>query len=100
MPSCTTLDDPGDTDCGFTAEMRIQWSELRITANLGDVMPADLLSVDHDGNPGALYDDPGTEFSKLSWDGDGNVDTSGRSLTLLNICDRWPCIWLPSILKE
>jgi hypothetical protein len=99
LPPCTTLDDSSGTDCGFAAEMRIQWSRLRIAANLGDVMPTDLLSVDHDGNPGAPYDDPGTEFSKLSWDGDNSVDTSGRSLTLVSVCDLWPCIWLPAILK-
>ncbi len=99
LPSCTTLDNSSDTDCGFTVEMRIQWSQVRITANLNDVLPTDLLSVDHDGNPGAPYDDPGTGFSKLSWDGDNSVDTTGRSLTLVSVCDQWPCIWLPVVLK-
>jgi hypothetical protein len=82
LPSCTTLDFDGDTDCGFTVEMRIQWGNLHATANVDDVIPADFLSVDHDGNPTKPYNDPNTEFSKLSWDGDGSVDTSGRSLTL------------------
>jgi hypothetical protein len=82
LPPCTTLNNPSDADCGYTVEMRIQWSKARITANAGDVIPTDFLSVDHDGNPGAPYDDPGTEFSKLSWDGDGGVDTTGRSITL------------------
>ena len=99
LPSCTTLNIVTGTDCGFTVEMRIAWSKLRITANTGDVLPADLLSVDHDLNPGAPYDDPGTEFSKLSWDGDSNVDTSGRSLTLVWLCDRWPCVFLPAVFK-
>ena len=99
IPSCTKPNDEYGIDCGFTAEMRILWSKLRITANVGDVLPADMLSVDHDGNPGAPYNDPGTEFSKLSWDGDNNVDTSGRSLTLVRLCDRWPCVFLPAVVK-
>jgi len=99
LPSCTTLNDPGDADCGYTVEMRIQWSKVRITANAGDVIPTDFLSVDHDGNPGAPHNDPGTEFSKLSWDGDGNVDTTGRSITLVSHCGRCHCVWLPIILK-
>ncbi|GEM_PF-1235626 len=82
LPDRTTLDEPGNADCGYTVEMRIQWSEARITANAGDMIPTDFLSVDHDGNPGAPYDDPATEFSKLSWDGDSRVDTTGRSITL------------------
>ncbi|MCP4541537.1 MAG: DUF11 domain-containing protein [Chloroflexi bacterium] len=89
VPACTTLNNSNDIDCGFTVEMRIRWSELHITANADDVMPTDFVSVDHDGNPGAPYDDPGTEFSKLSWDGDGNANTFGRSLMLrgTTVCD-------------
>lgn len=97
-PECTTLDDTEDNDCEYTVEMRIHWTRARITANAGDVLPTDLLSVDHDGNPGAPYTQ--TEFSKLSWDGDSSVDTSGRSLSLVDFCDQWPCIWLPVISKE
>jgi hypothetical protein len=96
---CTSLDDPGDADCGYTVEMRIQWSKVRITANAGDAIPTDFLSVDHDGNPGAPYNDPGTEFSKLSWDGDGSVETTGRSITLVNHCGQCWCVWLPIVLK-
>ena len=81
LPPCTTLDETGDTDCGYTVEMRIRWARARITANGGDIVPADLLSVDHDGYPGGAWDDPGTLFSKVSWDGDASVETTGRSLT-------------------
>jgi len=97
LPDCTTLDDPGDADCGYMVEVRIQWLEVPISANAGDVIPTDLLSVDHDGNPGAPYTD--TEFSKLSWDGDGNVETTGRSITLVSHCGRCSCVWLPIVLK-
>jgi hypothetical protein len=97
LPSCTTLDTQSDTDCGYTAEMRIQWSKARITANACDVVPTDLLSVDHDGNPGAPYTN--TEFSKLFWDGDGSVETTGRSITLVSHCGQCHCIWLPIILR-
>ncbi len=97
LPSGTTLDNLSDTDRGYTVEMRIQWSKARITANACDVIPTDFLSVDHDGNPGAPYTD--TEFSKLSWDSDGNVDTTGRSITLVGHCGQCHCLWLPIILK-
>jgi hypothetical protein len=100
LPNRTTLDEPGDDDCGYTVEMRIQWSEVSISANVDEVIPTDFLSVDHDGNPGAPYDDPSLEFSKISWDGDGSVDTTDRSLTLANNCGQCPCIVrLPIILK-
>ena len=89
LPDCTTLDNTGDADCGYTVEMRIQWSEARITANAGDMIPTDFLSVDHDGNPGTPYDDPATEFSKLSWDGDSRADTTGRSITLHALYVDW-----------
>jgi hypothetical protein len=92
LPSCTTLDNTSSSDCGYTVEMRVQWSRARIAANAGDVVPTDFLSVDHDGNPGAPYTD--TEFSKLSWDGDASVDTTGRSITLVG-----HCVWLPIILE-
>jgi len=97
--SCTSLNNPSDTDCGYTVEMRVQWSKARITANACDVVPTDFLSVDHDGNPGAPYDDPNTEFSKLSWDSDSRVDTTGRSITLVGHCGQCQCVWLPIILK-
>jgi hypothetical protein len=97
LPSGTTLDDPNDTDRGYTAEMRIQWSKVRITANACDIVPTDFLSVDHDGNPGAPYTD--AEFSKLSWDGDSRVDTTGRSINLVSYCGQCQCVWLPIILK-
>lgn len=95
LPPGTILNDPGNTDDGFMVEMRIRWTQARISANTGDVIPADFLSVDHDGNPGAPYNAPGTEFSKLSWDGDGSVDTTGRSITLISPY----FVWLPIILK-
>jgi hypothetical protein len=99
LPNCTTLDEPSDDDCGYTVEMRIQWSEVPIRANVGNVIPTDFLSVDHDGNPGASYTGT-TEFSKLSWDGDGSVDTTDRSLSLVSHCGQCPCVvWLPIILK-
>jgi hypothetical protein len=99
LPACTTLDDPADTDCGYTVEMRMRWARARITANRGDIVPADLLAVDHDGKPGAAWNDPAVDFSKRSWDGDGSVDSTGRSLSLISLCDRWPCIWLPLALR-
>ena len=96
LPPCTTLDEEGDTDCGYTVEMRIRWARARITANNGDIVPADLLSVDHDGNPGGAWNDPGTQFSKVSWDGDASVETTGRSLTLITPEFH---IWLPLVLR-
>jgi hypothetical protein len=79
----TTLTTPGDTDLGFTVEMRVPLTQVRVIPNAGDIVPVDFLSVDHDGNPGGPWDDPATSFSKISWDGDSSVSTTGRSLLLL-----------------
>ena len=91
----TTLDSSGDTDLGFTVEMKVPWPQVRVVPNPGDIVPADLLSVDHDNNPGGAYKDPATIFSKISWDGDSNVDTTGRSLLLLP-----PPVFLPIVQKN
>lgn len=77
----TTLNDPTDVDAGYTVEMRIKWQEPPI---LGRRIPADLLSVDHDANPGGKHDAPATIFSKLSWDGDGDITTAGANLLLVD----------------
>lgn len=91
----TTVNNPDGTDIGFTVEMRVLLTQTRMIPNAGDIIPADLLSVDHDGNPGGAWDDPATIFSKISWDGDGSVDTTGRSLLLL------PCtLFLPLVQKN
>jgi hypothetical protein len=76
----TTLNEPSDTDSGYTVEMRIKWQEA---PQLGKRIPADLLSVDHDANPGSKFDDPGTIFSKLSWDGDGDISSAKANLLLV-----------------
>jgi hypothetical protein len=75
----TTLNEPADIDAGYIVEMRIGWRETPIS---GKRIPADLLSVDHDANPGAKHDAPATIFSKLSWDGDGDITSPGVSLLL------------------
>ncbi len=95
----TTLNTPGDTDVGFTVEMKVSWSQVRVIPSAGDIVPADLLSVDHDGNPGGAWNDPLTRFSKISWDGDSRVDTTGRSL--LNVAMVVPpvAIYLPLIVQ-
>ena len=82
-------------DIGFTVEMKVPFTQTRVIPNAGDIVPADLLSVDHDGNPGEPWDDPATIFSKISWDGDGSVDTTGRSLLLLP-----PPLFLPLVQKN
>ncbi|MBN1608171.1 MAG: hypothetical protein JW940_16175, partial [Polyangiaceae bacterium] len=82
VPSCTTLDQAADDDCGYTAEMTIPWTALGRFPLAGDTFPIDLLSVDHDEGPGLPYDDAAVHFSKISWDGDGRVDTTGRAVVL------------------
>ena len=52
--------------------------------------------MDNDGYPGGAWDDPGTLFSKVSWDGAASVETTGRSPTLGTPEFR---IWLPLVLK-
>jgi hypothetical protein len=77
----TTLSDPADTDVGYRVEMRVKWKD---PPSPGKRISADLLSVDHDANPGAKSDVPGTIFSKLTWDGDGNISTAGAILLLVS----------------
>jgi hypothetical protein len=77
----TTLNEPADADNGYTVEMRIKWRQPPL---LGRRIPADLLSVDHDGNPGAKAGDPGTVFSKRSWDDDGDITSAGGRLLLVD----------------
>jgi hypothetical protein len=55
LPACTTLNDSNDTDCGYTVEMRIRWSQGRITVNANDVLPTDLLLVEVVGNSPPQY---------------------------------------------
>ena len=76
----TTLNEPADTDSGYTVEMRIKWQAVPQPEKR---IPADLLSVDHDANPGSKYSDPATIFSKLSWDGDGDISTAKANLLLV-----------------
>lgn len=63
--------------------MRIPWSDIGYNPLPGDTVLADFLSIDHDRNPGGLYDDPATVFSKVSWDRDGSVDTAEKSIHLV-----------------
>jgi hypothetical protein len=75
----TTFNEASDQDEGYSIEMRIRWSG---TPAEGSTIAADFLSVDHDYNPGKPWNDPDTVFSKMSWDGDGNVDTALNSILL------------------
>jgi len=68
----TTFNDNKNVDEGFVVEMQIPRSDT------GRKVAVDFLSVDHDQNPGGLYDDPKTVFSKVSWDGDASVDTARK----------------------
>jgi hypothetical protein len=77
----TTLNNSIDIDTGYAVEMKIKWQEPPI---LGRRIPADLLSVDHDANPGGTYDAPATIFSKLTWDDDGNITIAAANLLLVD----------------
>ena len=76
----TTFNDNSDQDKGYFIEIRIPLSPTPV---VGQEILADLLSVDHDYNPKGLYDATQTVFSKISWDGDANVDTAGRKIKLI-----------------
>jgi serine/threonine protein kinase len=83
----TTFDDPADQDEGYSVEMRIPWFT---TPFAGQAIAADLLSVDHDQNPRGEWDAAGTVFSKMSWDGDGNVNTAMKHILLLDLVIQIP----------
>lgn len=67
----TTCNNATDTDAGYWVEMRIPRKDLGVVLCPGFVILADLLSVDHDNNPGGQYNVSPTVFSKIFWDGDG-----------------------------
>jgi hypothetical protein len=80
LKGTTTFDKSDDQDEGYSIEMRIPWVR---TPPEGSTIAADFLSVDHDYNPGGLFDDPDTVFSKISWDGDGSINTAMKGILLL-----------------
>jgi len=80
LKGATTFNNPDDQDEGYSIEMRIPWVRTPVA---GSRIAGDFLSVDHDYNPGGLYDDPDTVFSKKSWDGDGITDTAMNSILLV-----------------
>jgi hypothetical protein len=80
LKGATTFDNPSDRDEGYSVEMAIPWAK---TPAAGSTIAADLWSIDHDQNPGGKYNDWGTIFSKISWDGDQNVTTVGRRIRLV-----------------
>lgn len=73
----TTFNEPSDEDEGYTIEMQIPIVEAP-TAD--DIIYVDLLSVDHDYNPGQPYNSSRTIFSKIFWDADETVEESGGFL--------------------
>jgi hypothetical protein len=81
LKGITTFDDASDQDEGYSVEMCIPWS---MPPTAGSTIAADFLSVDHDYNPGGLFDDRETVFSKISWDGDQNAETAGKSIFLFS----------------
>jgi hypothetical protein len=74
----TTKNVPDDRDNGYTVEMQIRW----IQKPPPSVIWADLLSVDHDDDPYDLVGDK--NFSKLTWDGDGDITSAGGRLLLVD----------------
>ncbi|MCB0143855.1 MAG: AAA-like domain-containing protein [Caldilineaceae bacterium] len=84
LKGSSSFDDPSDIDLGYTVEFRIPWE---LSPVIGTPINIDLVSVDHDRNPGGKFNDAATFFSKLSWDADQNVDTAQRQIVLSNECE-------------
>jgi hypothetical protein len=82
LKGATTINDPTDSDVGYSIEMKIPWTTSQVT---GSTITADFLSVDHDSNPGGKSSDPDTVFSKISWDGDADDDTAGKNILLTTV---------------
>lgn len=78
----TTLNDSSDWDSGFWVFMKIKWLSLRTKPYDGSRLAINLISVNHDGKPGAKHDETGVEFSKVIWDGQ-SADTTNHSLVLI-----------------
>lgn len=82
MKAGTTLNRAGDQDQGFWVECRIPWQDLGVTPASGVTVPLDLVAVDHDHGPRKPWNARGVKFSKVSLDGDQNVDTCNSTLVL------------------
>jgi hypothetical protein len=76
----STLNNNSDSDSGYTGEIKLFMPDMRIVANSGDIIPLDILFMDHDNNPGAVYSQ--ADFSKTAFDGQANDDLAGASLKL------------------
>ncbi len=88
LKGTTSINDPIDSDEGYTIEMKIPWSSNLFniaSPSEGSIIAIDFLSVDHDQNPGGKSSDPDTVFSKISWDGDANIDTAGKNILLTTV---------------
>jgi uncharacterized protein (TIGR03437 family) len=66
-----TWNNNGDQDKGYGFEYKIP---LRRLGNYvaGESIPANIVLIDHDSNPGGKFDDCATNFKKLWWGFDGN----------------------------
>ncbi|MEZ4866747.1 MAG: hypothetical protein R3C14_35835 [Caldilineaceae bacterium] len=73
-----TLDNNDDLDGGYAFEYRIPLTAVHsITRHLGgyqagDMIPANIVLVDHDNQPNGAFDDAITHFRKYWWGFDGN----------------------------
>lgn len=83
MKAGSTLNRAKDKDQGFWVECRIPWSDLGVTPKDGVTLPIDLVAVDHDHGPKRAWNARGVKFSKVSLDGDQNVDTCNSTLALV-----------------
>ena len=81
LKSGTTFDDPTNEDAGYSIELQIRWA---FEPESRKKIAIDFLSVDHDLNPGGHFDDTLTIFSKISWDGDQNIDTATKQILLID----------------
>jgi len=66
--------DPRREGGGYVLEFAVPLAALGWKP--GDTVPVDVIVQDHDGVPGARYNDPGVEFARFAW---GSLDNEARA---------------------
>ena len=66
-----TWNDDRDADAGYSFEYKIPLDRLG-NYRIGELIPANIVLIDHDSNPNGAFDACNTNFKKMWWGFDGN----------------------------
>jgi hypothetical protein len=67
-----TWNNNSDVDAGYAFEYKIPLTETLGGYVAGELLPTNIVLIDHDDNPGGKYNECDTHFKKFWWGFDGN----------------------------